>query len=448
MVYYTINILPRRKGSGAGERPAGGEGVGMIRKELMEGVNLTYLPARKFKTGLLSAHFLTPLDRSDAGANALLPAVLRRGTVGSPDMGAISARLDRLYGAEVDYTVRKKGECQCIGFVGSFIDDAFVPGGERLLEPVAELLGEMILQPVTRSGRFLPDYVESERDNLADAIRSIRNDKRDWADLRLLQELCAGEPYGVSRLGDERGVERVSPQKLYARYTELISSAPVELFYCGSAAQSRVEDAVLNALSALPRRNVAPIPGTALHAPRREARTVREGMDVTQGKLGMGFACGSGDESALLLGNLLFGGSSNSKLFLNVREKLSLCYYASSLYHRQKGLITVSSGVEFADFQRAYEEILAQLAALGRGEVETWELEAARGVLRSAYAAMEDSQGRLENFYLGQAIAGRGDSPEDLAREMEETSVERIFRAMETVKLDTVYYLERKEGKA
>ena len=448
VVYYTINILPRRKGSGAGERPAGGEGVGMIRKELMEGVNLTYLPARKFKTGLLSAHFLTPLDRSDAGANALLPAVLRRGTVGSPDMGAISARLDHLYGAEVDYTVRKKGECQCIGFVGSFIDDAFVPGGERLLEPVAELLGEMILQPVTRSGRFLPDYVESERDNLADAIRSIRNDKRDWADLRLLQELCAGEPYGVSRLGDERSVERVSPQKLYARYTELISSAPVELFYCGSAAQSRVEDAVLNALSALPRRNVAPIPGTALHAPRREARTVREGMDVTQGKLGMGFACGSGDESALLLGNLLFGGSSNSKLFLNVREKLSLCYYASSLYHRQKGLITVSSGVEFADFQRAYEEILAQLAALGRGEVETWELEAARGVLRSAYAAMEDSQGRLENFYLGQAIAGRGDSPEDLAREMEETSVERIFRAMETVKLDTVYYLERKEGKA
>ena len=448
VVYYTINILPRRKGSGAGERPAGGEGVGMIRKELMEGVNLTYLPARKFKTGLLSAHFLTPLDRSDAGANALLPAVLRRGTVGSPDMGAISARLDHLYGAEVDYTVRKKGECQCIGFVGSFIDDAFVPGGERLLEPVAELLGEMILQPVTRSGRFLPDYVESERDNLADAIRSIRNDKRDWADLRLLQELCAGEPYGVSRLGDERSVERVSPQKLYARYTELISSAPVELFYCGSAAQSRVEDAVLNALSALPRRNVAPIPGTALHAPRREARTVREGMDVTQGKLGMGFACGSGDESALLLGNLLFGGSSNSKLFLNVREKLSLCYYASSLYHRQKGLITVSSGVEFADFQRAYEEILAQLAALGRGEVETWELEAARGVLRSAYAAMEDSQGRLENFYLGQAIAGRGDSPEDLAREMEETSAERIFRAMETVKLDTVYYLERKEGKA
>ena len=307
----------------------------MVRKELMEGVNLTYLPARKFKTGLLSAHFLTPLEKGSAGVRALLPAVLRRGTVGSPDMGAISARLDRLYGAELDYTVRKKGECQCIGFVGSFIDDAYALGGEKLLEPVAKLMGEMILEPVTRSGRLLPDYVESERDNLADAIRSIRNDKRDWAELRLLQELCAGEAYGVSRLGDERSVERISAQKLYAEYARLIASAPMEIFYCGSAERTRVEDALLNALSALPRRGVAPIPETERHSLRGEVKVVREGMDVTQGKLGMGFACTSEDESALLLGNLLFGGSSNSKLFLNVREKLSLCYYASSLYHRQ-----------------------------------------------------------------------------------------------------------------
>ena len=420
----------------------------MIRKELMEGVSLTYLPARKFKTGLLSAHFLTPLDRGSAAVRALLPAVLRRGTVGSPDMGAISARLDRLYGAELDYTVRKKGECQCVGFVGSFIDDAYALGGEKLLEPVAELLGEMILQPVTRGGRFLPDYVESERDNLADAIRSIRNDKRDWADLRLLQELCTGEAYGVSRLGDEKSVEKTSPQKLYAEYRRLVASAPMELFYCGSAELSRVEDALLNALSALPRQGVAPVPVTERHRPRQETRVVREGMDVTQGKLGMGFSCTSDDESALLLGNLLFGGSSNSKLFLNVREKLSLCYYASSLYHRQKGLITVSSGVEFADFQPAYEEILSQLQALRQGQLEPWELDAAKGVLRSAYAAMEDSQGRLENFWLGQAIESRSDSPEDLSREMEETSAERIFRAMGTVKLDTVYYLERKEAKA
>ena len=418
------------------------------RIQLAQGVFLTWLPARKFKTSLLSAQFVTPLRQETAGANALLAAVLRRGTVSCPDMGALSARMDHLYDASIDYTVRKKGENQCVGFVASFIDDCYAPGGERLLEPAAELLGELICDPVTYHGRFVPAYFDSEKTNLLEAIRSIINDKRDWADSRLLRSLCAGEPYAVPRLGDEETVEKLQARKVYDQYRSLISTAPLEIIYSGSAELERVRQALAAAFATLPRENVQEIAAAEKHMGRETVQYVEDAMDVTQGKLGMGFACGSGDESALLLGNLLFGGSSNSKLFLNVREKLSLCYYASSLYHRQKGLITVSSGVEFADFQRAYEEILAQLAALGRGEVETWELEAARGVLRSAYAAMEDSQGRLENFYLGQAIAGRGDSPEDLAREMEETSAERIFRAMETVKLDTVYYLERKEGKA
>ena len=164
-------------------------------------------------------------------------------------------------------------------------------------------------------------------------------------------------------------------------------------------------------------------------------------MDVTQGKLGMGFACGSDDYAAMMLGNTLFGGSSTSKLFLNVREKLSLCYYASSLYHRQKRLITVSSGIEFQNFRRAYDEILAQLEAVRRGQVEEWELEGARSTLLNAYATMGDSQGKLENFYLGQAATGQSETPEELAAQVRDVSPERIRRAMETVSLDTVYFL-------
>ena len=283
--------------------------------------------------------------------------------------------------------------------------------------------------------------MESERDNLADAIRSIRNDKRDWADLRLLQELCAGEAYGVSRLGDEKSVEKTSPQKLYAEYRRLVASAPMELFYCGSAELSRVEDALLNALSALPRQGVAPVPVTERHRPRQETRVVREGMDVTQGKLGMGFSCTSDDESALLLGNLLFGGSSNSKLFLNVREKLSLCYYVSSLYHRQKGLITVSSGVEFADFQPAYEEIL--LPAPGPPARASWSPGSWTPPRASSAAPMPPwriprAAWRTSTWARPSRAAAtpRRTSP----GRCEETSAERIFRAMETVKLDTVYY--------
>lgn len=416
------------------------------RTKLAEGVYLTRLPAQKFKTSLISAQFMTPIAAEKAAAQALLPAVLRRGTMRYPDMGALSARLDQLYGAEIDYTVRKKGECQCVGFVASFIDDAFTPGGEKLLEPVAELLGQVIGDPVTKGGRFLPEYVDSERTNLVDAIRSILNDKRDYADLRLLQEMCAGESYGVSRFGDEKSAQALTGEQVYETYTRLLSSAPLELFYCGSASAERVEATLLAAFSNLPRKAVQAVPQSQCHTAREEVKRVTDVMDVTQGKLGMGFTCGSKDFSALMMGNTLFGGSSNAKLFMNVRERLSLCYYASSLFHRQKGIITVSSGIEFQNFQKAYDEILHQLKAVQDGKLEDWELAGARSTLCSAYATIGDSQSKLESFWLGQTATGRNDTPEALAEGVRTVSPERIYEAMKTVSLDTVYFLKGEEA--
>ena len=332
-----------------------------LRKELAEGVFLTYVPAAKFKTGVLGAQLITPLEESTVAAGALLPAVLRRGTTAHRDMRSIAAELDRLYGASIAYTVRKKGENQCLGFVGSFLDERYVPGGERLLEPMADLLGELLLDPLTRNGRFLSDYVESEKENLIDAIESILNDKRDYADARLLQEMCRGERYGIDRLGTVTGVERLTNQTLYRYYSELLATARIELFYCGSADCARVEGALDRALAALPRERVAePAVAERVGAPET-VREITETMDVTQAKLAMGYRAASEDTPALLLANLIFGGYSNSKLFLNVREKLSLCYYASSTYVRSKGILTVSSGIEAANYDRAVAEIMAQL---------------------------------------------------------------------------------------
>ena len=418
----------------------------MTRKKVAEGIFLTYLPARKFKTSFLSAQFVTPLRAETAAYNALLPAVLRRGTMRYPDMQSLSAALDLLYGARAEYTVRKKGETQCVGFVASAIDDAFVPGGERLLEPVAALVGELVCDPATRSGRFLPAYVEGEKDNLADAIRSIINDKRDYAEMRLLQEMCQGEPYGVSRLGDLKTLEKITVPKLYAHYLELTASSRLELFYSGQAEETRVEQALAEAFSTLPRESIRETAPSAGGAARPEPRLVTESLDVTQGKLGMGLRCGSDDIPAMLLVNALFGGTSNSKLFLNVREKLSLCYYAVSQYHRSQGLVTVSSGIEFQNYQQAYDEIMAQLEAVQRGRLEDWELEGARSTLRNAFRSMGDSQGRLEDFYLGQSATGQTGGPEDFVRELEAVTLDRVLAAANTVTLDTVYFLKGKEA--
>lgn len=174
----------------------------------------------------------------------------------------------------------------------------------------------------------------------------------------------------MPRLGDEETVDKLQALKVYTQYRDLISTAPLEIIYSGSADLERVKQALAAAFATLPREEVRVISTAAPHVCRESVQYVEDVLDVTQGKLGMGFSCGSDDMPALLMGNTLFGGSSNSKLFLNVREKLSLCYYASSLYHRQKGLITVSSGIEFQNYQRAYDEIMAQLEAVQKGELE------------------------------------------------------------------------------
>lgn len=415
------------------------------RIEIMQNVYLTYLPAKRFKTSYLSAQFITPLRAETASANALLPAVLHRGTVRYPDMEKLSAAMDRLYGAQIDYTVRKKGERQCVGFVASVIDDAFVSRDEHLLEPVAELLGEHLLDPVTRNGRFLSEYVESEKTNLIDALRSVRNDKRDWADLRLMQEMCGSEPYGVRRLGDEESAAKINNRKLYQHGRDLMSSSRLELFYCGSAERERVTDALLHAFAALPRGVETPLEPHRFYAPPVQPRIVTESMDVTQGKLAMGFRCASRDVPAMIMANLLFGGSSNAKLFLNVREKLSLCYYAYSQYARSKGILTVSSGIETKDYDRAMEEILRQLKAVQQGEWEDWELSGARSTILSSLRSLSDSQGAMENWYLGQTATGETETPEEMARQLQDVTPERICAAAQTIALDTVYFLKGKE---
>ena len=421
------------------------------RWELMPHVYLTYLPARKFKTGVLSAQFITPLAKETASYNALLPAVLHRGTMRCPDMEQLAAAMDRLYGAQISPTIRKRGETQCLGFVASFIDDRFVSRNEPLLEPAAELLGELLLDPVTRGGRFLQEYVEGEKANLADAIRAIRNDKRDWADLRLLQEMCAGEPYGISRFGDEAGLAKINNQKLYAHSQRMMSSSRLELFYCGSASLERVREALAAAFATLPRDGIRDIAPSTPHPARTEVKRVEEAMDVTQGKLAMGFrtggvTCWEEEYPAMAMCNAVFGGTTLSKLFMNVREKLSLCYYASSTLEKMKGLILVSSGIEFDKFQQARDEILHQLEEIRQGNMEDWELEGTRRTMIGAHLATLDVQDRQEDFWLGQTAAGLETGIEELVAQLEQVTREQVAQAAQKLELDTIYFLKGTEG--
>lgn len=422
----------------------------VTRTELLPGVYLTAVHTMKFKSSYMGIQLLTPLREEHAAANAMIPTVLRRGTERCPDMESLSAALDELYGGAVEPIVRKKGETQCVGFVASFLDDAYVPDGTPILERAAALLGEMLLTPARENGGFVSAYVERERANLVDRIRAQVNDKRQYAVLRLVQLMCQGEPYGVDRLGSEAKAAAITGEELWARYQDLLSGARVELYFSGSAPFERVEAAFRGALAGLKGRtaDTVSVCRNTLGGGEECPRSFEDALDVTQGKLAMGLRTDikvtDAEYPALMLFNAVFGGTTTSKLFLNVREKLSLCYYASSQVEKFKGLMLVSSGVEFDKREAAQSEILAQLEKCRRGEMEPWELEAARRSSVSGLRSLLDSQGRMEDFRLGLAVGG-GDGPEDLAAKLEQVTADQVAAAARRVRLDSIYFLKGKE---
>ncbi len=420
-------------------------------KRLADGVELAVRQTGQFKTGLLSATLTIPLRADTAAAGALIPEVLSRGSKNYPDMEKLSSAADALYGASLGPAVRQRGESQCVSFLCNFIDDRYALDGSAVLEPAAELMGEILLNPAVREGIFRRDYVELEGANLADRIRARMNDKRGWAIFRLIQEMCAGEAYAVDKLGDEDQARSMTAERLWAAYQSLLREAKVTFYYGGAAEPERVEDAVRRVFGPLLTGRTAPVDCRVEAEPKGPVRTVTDSMDVTQGKLALGFRTGgvtmaSEDYPALLVCNALFGGSASSKLFLNVREKMSLCYYASSVVDKIKGLMVVSSGVEFSQFDRAQEAILAQLDAVKRGDFTGEELTAAVRSVANNLRGRRDSQGQMEDDQLTRLLFHAAQEREELIGAVESVTADQVVQAARRLKLDTVYRLAGKEG--
>lgn len=414
---------------------------------IMPSMDLTCITTDLFKTGFISINFITPLSAKTVSKNALLPRVLRRGTSEHPDMNSISEILDNLYGARIEPIVRKKGEALCVGLYASFVDDDFIPSGEKVLEKTVSLLGEMILSPATRGGLFLDKYVESEKANLIDDIINAKNDKIRYALQRMLESMCKNEPYGISSSGTEEGVKSITNRALTKHYRELITSSKIEVIYCGAANAERVKSALLDAFSALPRTSITETTDTKviLTPSSDKPSKVYDEMDVAQGKLTIGFRLGKSMQypnyAALMVFNAAFGGSVTSKLFMNVREKLSLCYYASSLIDKIKGILVVYSGVEFKNFSKAYDEILTQLNEIRVGNISDYELESAKKFTSTSIKTKMDSAGGIEDYYLDAAVSGIQLPPAELAALAEKVSKDDLITIAENVVLDTVHYI-------
>ena len=412
--------------------------------ELMPGVTLRTYPDRRFKQGCLTFQIVRPMGAEEAAMNALLPAVLLRGTEKHRDLRDITLRLDELYGASVGALVRRVGDYQTTGLSCGFIEDRFCIPGDQVLAPMIDFIRELLFEPILEDGGFCKAFVESEKKNLIATIESELNDKRVYAMGRMVKTMCKADSYGVPRLGDAESVAVIDAVSLYEHYQKILKESRIDIFYVGTAKPEDIAAMLMPVLQSID-RNYLPLPS---QTPFQDAggEDVVEEMDVTQGKLCMGFVTPITNRDPnfvpMQLMNTIFGAGMTSKLFVNVREKLSLCYSVGSGYYGSKGIVTVSAGIDFDKEQQTREEILRQLKAMQEGDISTQELTAAKEAILSSLRGTHDSPGSIEGFYATSALSGLGLTPAAYMEAIYAITIDQVVAAAQTVKLHTTYFLK------
>ncbi len=410
---------------------------------LQPGVVLRCFPDKRFKHGSLTIQLVRQMGQ-EAALNALLPAVLLRGTEDCPDMRHIIRRLDDLYGASAGATVRRIGDYQTTGLSSSFIEDRFAMDGDRVVKPMVEFLGQLLLNPALEDGCFRADYVESEKENLIQTIQAQRNDKRAYAAAQLFKAMGKEDSFGIPRLGYEKDVAAITPQTLYDHYQKILRESPVEIFYTGSVPAEQMAE-ILTPLFAdfSGKRNALP-PQTPFCSP--PGGDVTERMELAQGKLAMGFVTpvtiADPRFATMQVFNTLFGSGMVSKLFMKIREQMSLCYDINSGYYGTKGILTVSAGIDFDKAPLVRKEILNQLDACRNGAITPEELAAAKESVISGLQGVHDSPGSIESYYAVAALSGLKMTPEEYIRQVRQVTAQQVAACAATLSLHTVYFLQ------
>lgn len=417
----------------------------MIKKtELFPGVTLRVFPDERFKQNMLTIQFVRPMQQAEAAYNALLPAVLLRGCKSAPDLRAITLRLDDLYGASVGAVVRRIGDYHTTGLTCNFISDRFALEGDRVMASVVAFLGELLLDPVLEEGAFNADYVAGEKMNLITAIKAQKNDKRSWCATQMLRKMCQKDSYGIARLGEKKAVAAISPQQLYDHYQKILTQSKVEIFYVGQDPEGQLPELIKNLFRKVKRDYVNLPPQTHFCSAGGGDHT--ETLKIVQGKLCMGFATPidlrNGDFAAMQVCNTLFGGGMTSKLFMQVREQMSLCYDIGSTFYGSKGILAVSAGIDNDKDQLVRQQVLAQLAAICRGEISDEELSAAKKSIISGLRGTHDAPGAIEGYYGNAALSGLTLTPAEHIAAIRAVDKTAVMAAAQTLQLDTVYFLK------
>lgn len=419
------------------------------RKEIYDGIALTKIETDKFKFNRIFIDFVLPLERERAALNALFADVLMRGTEEYPGLLPLQKKLSSLYGADVDTYVGTSGEAHVVTVYAKLLKDKYALGGEEITREGAELLCDVLTNPQKENGIFCAEYVESEKEKLIDDIAAQINDKDSYALHRAIEIMCADEAWGISELGTPEDVENITPEALFEHYNYVLSHAQAEVFAIGEFPEGTPEKLVRDIFGGVTRGEV-PDHSTKIIRKAGEVKKAVEHQELKQGKLVLGFRTGIGEGEAgydaLKVFNCVFGSGTQSKLFMNVREKLSLCYHCSSRIYA-KGVMMVTSGIEPANYDKARNEILAQLDEIRNGNISDEEMDSAKKRLRNSMLSVGDSPEALHSWYANNNIFSLSATPEDAIAKIERVTKADVAEIAKNITLDTEYFLCGKGAK-
>lgn len=413
------------------------------KKIINEDVAFTSIKDDKFKSGGIYVSIYLPLEKDNVVANTILSGVLSSSCKKYPNMKDLNRRLSMLYGASISGNTRKTGESISITLSAQGIDDKYTLDNNGVSEELTELLCSMIFEPNVENGAFSKVDVEREKRQVLDNIDSIYNDKKQYALKRCIEIMFADEKFSISKYGTKEEVEKITPEDIYKAWQNAIENGRFELMTIGASSPEKSMEMFSKYL--LKKRRKATDLITEVRKDVKEVKRVNEKQEVSQSKMVIGFRTGIAepDENtmALRLANAMFGGTANSKLFLNVREKLSLCYYCVSRYNKIKGWVSIECGVESKNIEAAYNEIMNQLEEMKKGNFTDEEIQAAKMSCANGFNTVSDSIGGLESWYSSQIFDHEINSPSDAVEKIYAVTREDIINAINSVVLDTVYTL-------
>lgn len=412
---------------------------------IRKGVDLRIIDEPKFKTNQISVFFNLPMTRENVTKQALLPAVLKRGTEKYPTLTLISRQLDNMYGAGFKTGVRRKGDGEAMYFTITYVRDRFT--GTNLTSEVLDFLREFIFNPLISDGGFKLEYLDNEKENLKQAIEGLINDKREYVDVKCRESMFKDQPYGMYEAGYVEDLDGITAKNLYEFYQKTLSDSKTDIFATGDFDDETLKliEAFAEEFSERDAGYVKTEPAAA-DPEKTEPDIITEEFPVTQSKFTIGLRCGvdpvSNEYYSLMLASCIFGGSPFSKLFNNVREKLSLAYYCISRVERFKSVMFISSGIETKNFKAAYDETMVQFNKMKNGEIDDAEFENSKRYLISSINSMKDGLSAMEDYYLSQAILGKNGVLDDLIAAIEKVTKEEVSAVFNKISVDTVYLLK------